>query len=69
MDEALQATTLVDALGRLRATPWIGELFWYAYRDPSEDPSTIEHFFGLRRADGTAKPAYYDLFRLLRDSR
>lgn len=62
VDEALQARMLQDVIAAHRALPWAGPLFWYAYRDAGTDPATSENFFGLRRADGTPKPAQ-DVFR------
>ena len=42
-------------------TPGVTALFWYTDRDLGSDQSTSENFFGLRRADGTAKPAFHAL--------
>jgi hypothetical protein len=35
----------------------VGAFFWYGYRDFDAKGSN-EGFYGLRRADGTAKPAW-----------
>ncbi len=62
VSEVLQATMATTALNVYRTYPWAGPIFWYTYQDPSTDPSTIENFFGLLRANGSRKPAY-DAFR------
>jgi len=58
VDEAFQAEMATDSVRAALDTPGVGALFWYTGRDLGTDPSTTENFFGLRRADGTAKPAY-----------
>jgi hypothetical protein len=58
VDEALQAQMATDALTLARAAPSVGALFWYGYKDMGTDRSDAENFFGLRRFDGSAKPAY-----------
>ncbi|MFI6070467.1 cellulase family glycosylhydrolase [Actinoplanes sp. NPDC051343] len=40
-------------------------LFWYADRDLSTEKDSNENFFGLRRADGSAKPAYRALMHAI----
>ena len=58
VSEALQSAMVTTALARYRTYAWTGPLFWYTYQDASNDPSTIENFFGLIRANGSRKPAY-----------
>lgn len=58
VDEALQARMATDSIALAKNAKFIGALFWYSYRDLGTDPSTIENFFGLRRNDGTIKPAW-----------
>lgn len=58
VDEALQAQMATDSVSLARRSTFIGALFWHSYRDLGTDPSTIENFFGLRRKDGTVKPAW-----------
>ena len=41
-----------------RSSPIIGALFWYSYRDQGTSTTDTENFYGLRRFDGTPKPAY-----------
>ncbi|HTB48984.1 MAG TPA: cellulase family glycosylhydrolase [Verrucomicrobiae bacterium] len=65
VSEAAQAQIARDAYESARSKPWIGPFFWYTYQDPSTSPSTKENFFGIRRADGTPKPAYYTWQQLL----
>jgi len=58
VDEALQAQMATDSVALAKSSTYIGALFWYSYSDLGTNPSTIENFFGLRRADGTAKAAW-----------
>lgn len=64
--EAYQTELLVQAVQAQRAHAWTGPLFWYSYKDLGTNESTIENFFGIIRFDGTQKPAYYMLERLLK---
>lgn len=58
VDEELQAQMATYSVMLAQRAGTIGALFWYSYRDLGTDPSTVENFFGLRRRDGTAKPAW-----------
>ncbi|MFE5628973.1 cellulase family glycosylhydrolase [Streptomyces sp. NPDC056542] len=60
--EERQASIAADAVRTADATPHVGALFWYAERDIGADTSSNENFYGLRRADGSEKPAL-DAFR------
>ncbi len=51
---AAQATEMSQVVAAARATPWIGALFVYNYRDAATDPD----YFGLLNADGSPKPAW-----------
>jgi hypothetical protein len=62
--EVRQAQIAVDAVRTAAADPGVSALMWYSDRDLSNDRSSNENFYGLRRADGTAKPA----FALLHDA-
>jgi arabinogalactan endo-1,4-beta-galactosidase len=62
VDEELQAYTLQSAVSSITGADWIGGFFWYSYKDLGTDLSDSENFFGLLRADGTRKPAY-DMMR------
>jgi polysaccharide biosynthesis protein PslG len=55
--ERRQAQIAADAVRTVAGQPWIGALFWYSDRDLGSDPATPENFYGLRRVDGSAKPA------------
>jgi hypothetical protein len=57
--EGLQAKMVTDGIEDARSLPWVGAFFWYSYQDTGTDSSTVENFFGLLRADGSRKPAYY----------
>ena len=61
VDEALQAQMANDSVRLARSSSYIGALYWYSYKDLGTSKSTVENFFGLRRADGSAKPAWQSL--------
>ncbi|GLW33454.1 hypothetical protein Areg01_63920 [Actinoplanes regularis] len=56
--EKRQATIAVDTMTTAAADPLIDAVFWYSHRDLSTNKEERTNFFGLRRADGTAKPAF-----------
>ncbi|MHB9861069.1 cellulase family glycosylhydrolase [Streptomyces sp. YIM S03343] len=55
--EQRQAAIAADAVRTALVTPHVDALFWYTDRDLGTDTSSRENFYGLRRADGSAKPA------------
>jgi hypothetical protein len=57
--EALQAETVTQAVSLVKSYSWVGGFFWYSYKDNGTDESDTENFYGLVRADGSRKPAYY----------
>jgi len=61
VDEAFQTILAADSVEAALNTPGVHAMFWYTDKDSGTDPSTYENFFGLRRADGTPKPAFYAL--------
>jgi hypothetical protein len=58
VDEALQAIMATDFITSVTTTSWVAVGFWYSYRDLGTNQSNTENFYGLRRADGSIKPAY-----------
>jgi len=58
VDEALQAQMATDSVALAKSSTLISALFWYTYGDLGTDTADRENFFGLRRFDGTPKPAY-----------
>ncbi len=58
ISEAAQSTMLRDAIYSYRTLSWLGPMLFYTYQDSSFSTSTSENFYGLRRADGSAKPSY-----------
>jgi hypothetical protein len=58
VDEGLQAEMANDSVMLAASSTFIGGLFWYSYRDLGTDPTSTENFFGLRRFDGSGKPAW-----------
>lgn len=64
ISEAQQATMVERTLAEAASARWTGPVFWYNYRDfcryaPDADS---ECFYGLKRFDGSRKPAF-DKFR------
>jgi beta-xylosidase len=58
VDEALQAQMATQSVQLAKSSPLIAALFWYTQTDAGTSTADRENFFGLRRADGSAKPAY-----------
>src|SRR2546421_7283932 len=58
VSEDLQAVMASESVELAKSSPAIGALFWYTPTDGGTDTSSRENFFGLRRFDGTPKPAY-----------
>ena len=58
VDEQVQALMASQSVARAKNSPLVAALFWYTQSDSGTDSSNREDFFGLRRADGSAKPAY-----------
>ncbi len=58
--EAYQAALATDTVQAAAANPFVYTLFWYTDQDsaPPTDPSDRSKFYGLRRYDGTRKPAF-----------
>lgn len=65
ISEAAQSTLLRDAIYSYRTMSWLGPMMFYTYQDASFSTSTSENFYGLRRADGSAKPAYTTIKSIL----
>jgi len=65
VDEDRQAEIVVDAVATARTLPWVQRTFVFTQRDSGVDTRDIESQFGVRRFDGTAKPAYDALSTLL----
>lgn len=65
VSEDLQKMMLTEAITAHAVQPWAGPLFWYSYIDIGTSQRDNENFFGLRRFDGTSKPAYSILRSLL----
>ena len=58
LTEAQQADYLAAGIDLWRSYNWAGPMMIYQLRDTGTDFRDRENFFGLQRADGTAKPAY-----------
>ncbi|HEY5979535.1 MAG TPA: cellulase family glycosylhydrolase [Microlunatus sp.] len=57
--EQRQAAIAGDAVRVASADPALGALVWYSERDRSWNPTTTENCYGLRRPDGSPKPAWW----------
>lgn len=58
VDENLQAQMATQSVQAAAATAYVGALFWYSDQDLGTSTTTSENFFGLRRFDGSRKPAW-----------
>jgi hypothetical protein len=58
VDEALQAVMATQSVRLAGRDPSVAALFWYSDQDLGTSTSTVENFFGLRRFDGSPKPAW-----------
>ncbi|MFF9275498.1 cellulase family glycosylhydrolase [Streptomyces griseosporeus] len=63
--EERQGAIAADAVRTADRTPHVAALIWYTERDLGTDRSSPENFFGLRRADGSPKPALGALRRAI----
>jgi hypothetical protein len=61
VDEASQAQMATESVQLAAANANIASLIWYSYQDQGTSTTDRENFFGLRRFDGTTKPAYNSL--------
>ena len=66
VDESRQAEILDAGWNLWQSYPWSGPLIVYTYQDSALSSPDRERFFGLRRADGTAKPGLAALMRMTR---
>ena len=56
--EGFQAAIAADTIPASAANPHIAAVFWFTDQDSGSDKQLRSKFFGLRRLDGTAKPAF-----------
>jgi hypothetical protein len=56
--EERQAVIASDVVKTAATQALIPAVFWYGDQDLTMTPDTTENYFGLRRADGSPKPAY-----------
>ncbi|HJT56784.1 MAG TPA: cellulase family glycosylhydrolase, partial [Ktedonobacteraceae bacterium] len=69
VDESLQAQMASDAISLAQSSNYIGALYWYSYKDLGTSKSDRENFFGLRRFDGTPKPAWKSFVQAINASK
>ena len=58
VSESEQAAIAADAIATAASDPIIGALFWYTDRDFAAPLDNSESYYGIRRADGSRKPAF-----------
>jgi hypothetical protein len=59
VSEPEQAQIAIDSVTRASSESAVGSLFWYTDRDlPGTGEESTENHYGLRRADGSEKPAF-----------
>jgi GH35 family endo-1,4-beta-xylanase len=66
VSQASQSLMALEAYNYVRNTSWAGPLFWYTYQDSGISTTTNQNFFGLVKANGSPKIAYYIWRALLR---
>jgi hypothetical protein len=65
ISEAKQVEMMSDTMKIYKTYDWAGPIFWYTIKDGGTSTSTVENFFGLIRIDGTPKPAYNVLKKII----
>ena len=56
--EQRQAEIAADSVGAAAANSHVDALFWFADQDDGKNPVQTWHYYGLRRGDGSKKPAF-----------
>jgi hypothetical protein len=56
--EVQHARIATDVVATAASDHGLGALIWYSDKDLSDDTSSSENFYGLRRDDGSVKPAF-----------
>ena len=54
----LQAEMLTQSVQQYEQYSWLGNYFWYSYKDLGSNAANPGDFFGLLNHDGSPKPAY-----------
>ena len=58
IEEQVAASYLTRFMLMARSQDWIKGVWWYDLIDDGDNPSSMEHRFGLARRNGEVKPAY-----------
>ena len=58
VNDQLQADMLKQSTQQYESIPWLGNYFWYSYKDLGSNPSDTGDHFGLLTYSGNQKPAY-----------
>ncbi len=58
LDEQLQAETVTQSTQQYMQYSWLGNYFWYSFKDLGSSTADTGNFFGLIKFDGTHKAAY-----------
>jgi hypothetical protein len=67
--EVQQARIATDVVVTAASNHGLGALIWYADKDLSDDISSNNNFYGLRRGDGSAKPGFAAFRKTVADLR
>jgi hypothetical protein len=67
--EGQQARIATDVVMTAASNHGLGALIWYADKDLSDDTGSNNNFYGLRRGDGSAKPAFAAFRKAVADIR
>lgn len=69
LDQQLQAESLTQSAAIYEADSWLGNYFWYSYKDLGTDPTNTGDFFGLVSATGTPKQSYSSFLQIIKANR
>jgi polysaccharide biosynthesis protein PslG len=59
VDDQLQSEIVTQSVDQYEGYSWLGNYFWYSYKDLGTSSSDSENFFGLLNYNGSPKTAYY----------
>lgn len=65
ISEDKQSQMVTDTMNLYKPSTWAGPLFWYTYIDSGNKSDTNENFFGFVRFNGTQKPAFSVLKKII----
>jgi hypothetical protein len=69
VDDQLQAEMLTQSTQQYDGDSWLGNYFWYSYKDLGTSETDSENFFGLYTYGGAPKPALTALEQAIHDDK